>query len=137
MARPVSTFATQIGTHMKKMTIILGLTMLATACSTVKRYSSVDNTQKEKSVLLAKGDNEDNLRVRMDISDSRISNPAPSSEGKSLWDLGNEGQKELLDILSERYKDNDKFTDILNTQYLSDDGGRGGPEHTARKKCQI
>jgi len=121
---------------MNKMTIILALAMLATACSTVKRYSSVDNTQKEKPVFLAKGDNEDNLRVRMDISDSRISNPAPSSEGKSLWDLGNEGQKELLDILSERYKDNDKFTDILNTQYLSDDGPGGAVDYV-RKNVRI
>src|SRR5580692_1205023 len=108
---------------MKKMVIIVGLSMLATACSTVKRYSSADNTQKEKPVFLASGADEDSLRVRMDISDSRISAPAPSSEGKSLWDLGNEGQKELLDILSQRYKDNDKFTDALNSQYLSDDGG--------------
>jgi hypothetical protein len=122
---------------MTKMTIILGLAMLATACSTVKRYTSVSDTQKEKPIFLARGADEDSLRVRMDISDSRISDPAPSSEGKSLWDLGNEGQKELLDILSQRYKDNDKFTDILNTQYLSDDGGGGGAIDYVRKNVRI
>jgi hypothetical protein len=121
---------------MKKMAIIVGLAIFATACSTVKRYSSVDNTQKEKPIVLSRDDNEDNLRVRMDISDSKISNPAPSSEGKSLWDLGNDGQKELLNILSERYKDNDKFTDILNTQYLSDDGGGGSIDYV-RKNVRI
>jgi hypothetical protein len=122
---------------MKQITIILGLAMLTGACSTVKRYSSVDNTQKEKPVFLSAGDNEENIRVRMDISDSKISNPAPSSEGKSLWDLGNEGQKELLDILSQRFKDNDKFTDILNNQYLSDDGGGGGTIDYVRKNVRI
>ncbi|HXB95313.1 MAG TPA: hypothetical protein VNU70_09150 [Puia sp.] len=122
---------------MNKLIVVMGLAMLAAACSTVKRYSSVDNTQKEKPVFLSKGDNEDNLRVRMNISDSRISDPAPSGSGKSLWDLGNEGQKELLDILSQRYKDNDKFTDILNNQYLSDDGGGGGAVDYVRKNVRI
>src|ERR1700743_2485575 len=122
---------------MKKLMIIIGLATFATACSTVKRYSSVVNTQKEKPVFLSRGDDEDSLRVRMDISDSRISDPAPSNEGKSLWDLGNEGQKELLDILSQRYKDNDKFTDILNTQYLSDDGPGGGAIDYVRKNVRV
>src|SRR5271155_3930669 len=121
---------------MKKMAIIAVLAVLAAACSTVKRYSSVDNTQKEKPVFLSKGDEEGHLRVRMDISDSRISDPAPSGSGKTLWELSNEGQKELLDILSERFKDNDKFTDILNNQYLSDDGG-GGTIDYVRKNVRI
>jgi hypothetical protein len=122
------------------MAIILCLATLgtlATACSTVRRYSSADHTQREKPIFLARGADEDSLRVRMDISDSKISNPAPSSEGKSLWDLGNEGQKELITILSERYKDNDKFTEVLNTQYLSDDGGTGGAIDYVRKNVRI
>jgi hypothetical protein len=122
---------------MKKITIAIALAVLAASCSTVKRYSSVDNTQKEKPVVLSKGDDEDNLRVRMDISDSRISDPVPSGSGKSLWDLGNEGQKELLDILAQRYKDNDKFTDVLNTQYLADDGPGGGAIDYIRKNVRI
>jgi hypothetical protein len=121
---------------MNKMAIILGLAMLA-ACSTVKRYSNVDNTQKEEPVVLSKGANEDSIRVRMNISDSKISDPAPSGSYKSLWDLGNEGQKELLDILAQRYKDNDKFTDILNNQYLSDDDKGSGAIDYVRKNVRI
>ena len=122
---------------MNKITIILALAMLTTACSTVKRYSSVDNTQKERPIFLDRGADEDSLRVRMDISDSKISDPAPSGSGKSLWDLGNEGQKELLDILAQRYKDNDKFTDVLNTQYLADDAPGGGAIDYIRKNVRI
>ena len=121
---------------MKKIAITLGLALLATACSTVKRYRSIDHTERLQAVFLSKDAGEDSIRVRMDISDSRISNPAPSRDGKSLWDLGNEGQKELLDILSQRYKDNDKFTDILNNQYLSDDGGGGAIDYV-RKNVRI
>ena len=122
---------------MIKMSIVLGLAVLAAACGTVKRYSSVDSTQKEKPVFLAEGAGEDDLRVRMDISDSRISDPAPSGSSKNLWDLQNEGQKQLLDILTQRYKDNDKFIDILNNQYLSDDGGGGGAVDYVRKNVRI
>ncbi|HXO74549.1 MAG TPA: hypothetical protein VN824_04945 [Puia sp.] len=122
---------------MNKMAIILGLTMLTASCSAVKRYSSVDNTQKEQPVFLSKDSSEDNIRVRMNISDSKISDPAPSGSYKSLWDLGNEGQKELLDILAQRYKDNDKFTDILNNQYLSDDDKGSGAIDYVRKNVRI
>src|SRR6201991_4775073 len=122
---------------MNKMVIILGLTMLTASCSAVKRYSSVDNTQKEQPVFLSKDSSEDNIRVRMNISDSKISDPAPSGSYKSLWDLGNEGQKELLDILAQRYKDNDKFTDILNNQYLSDDDKGSGAIDYVRKNVRI
>jgi hypothetical protein len=122
---------------MKKIIIVIALAVLAASCNTVKRYSSVDNTQREKPVFLSRGDDEENLRVRMDISDSRISDPAPSGSGKSLWDLGNEGQKALLDILAQRYKDNDKFTDVLNNQYLADDGGSVGAINYIRKNVRI
>jgi hypothetical protein len=119
------------------MAIMLVLVMLTASCSTVKRYSNVDNTQKEQPVFLSKDSGEDNIRVRMNISDSKISDPAPSGSYKSLWDLGNEGQKELLDILAQRYKDNDKFTDILNNQYLSDDDKGGGAIDYVRKNVRI
>jgi hypothetical protein len=121
---------------MNKLVIVTVLALLATACSTVKRYNSVDATQKEKPVFLAEGADEDNIRVRMDISDSRISDPAPSSSSKSIWDLQNEGQKELLDILAQRYKDNDKFMDILNNQFLSDDASGGAIDYV-RKNVRI
>jgi hypothetical protein len=122
---------------MYKLAIVLGLMVLTMSCSSVKRYSSVDRTEREKPVFLSEGSNEDSIRVRMDISDSRISPPAPSGSSKSLWDLQNDGQMALLKILAERYKDNDKFTDILNNQYLSDDGGTGGAIDYVRKDVRI
>jgi hypothetical protein len=97
----------------------------------------VDRTQKEKPVFLAEGQNEDSLRVRMDISDSRISEPAPSGSFKSIWDLKNDGQKQLLDILNQRYKDNDKFIDAVNNQFLADDGGSGGTIDYVKKDVRI
>jgi hypothetical protein len=122
---------------MNKIAIVMGLAMLVSSCSTVQRYNSVVNTQKEPPVLLARGENEDGLRVRMDISDSRISNPPAPDSGKSLWDLSNDGQKELLGILSQRYKDNEKFTSSLNNQYLSEDGGNGGAIDYVHKNVRI
>jgi hypothetical protein len=122
---------------MKKAILVMGMAILATSCSTVKRYSGVDSTQKEKPVFLSNNSDESGLRVRMDISDSKISEPGPSGSYKSLWDLQNEGQKALLGILAERYKDNDKFNDILNNQYLSDHDEGGGAIDYTRKNVRI
>jgi hypothetical protein len=122
---------------MNKIIIVIGLAILSASCTTVKRYSSVDHTQREKPIFLSEGADEDNIRVRMDISDSRISEPSHAGSYKSLWDLQNDGQKALLKILAERYKDNDKFTDILNNQYLADDGGAGGAADYVRKDVRI
>src|ERR1700744_4419800 len=116
---------------------ILAAALVAVSCSTVKRYSSVDKTYHEKPVFLADGESEDGLRVRMEISDSKISTPAPSGSYKSIWDLQNEGQKKLLDILDQRYKNNDKFIDILNNQYLADDDGGGSKIDYVRKNVRI
>jgi hypothetical protein len=115
-------------------TFLTGLICLS--CSTVKRYSNVDRTVKEQPIFLAKGQDEDSLRVRMDISDSRISEPAPSGSYKSIWDLKNDGQKELLNILHQRFKDNDKFIDAVNNQFLADEGG-GGTIDYVKKDVRI
>ncbi len=78
---------------MKRLPLILSLATLTAACSTVKRYYSADNTQKEIPIFLARGAGEDSLRVRMNSSGSKISEAAPSKDGKSPWDLGSNGQK--------------------------------------------
>jgi hypothetical protein len=96
------------------------LLLLSTGCTTVKRYRSVDQTTKEPPISdTDKSYDEKNLRVRMEVSDVKISPPDVKPTYKSLWDLGNNGQKQLLAILTDRFKDNDKFLAALNNKYLS------------------
>jgi len=111
--------------------------LLAVGCGTVKRYRSVDNTLTEKPVVELENADESRLRVRMAISDTKISETDPPAAYKSLWDLHNGGQKALLGILAERYKDNDKFNSILNNKYLADKDDAGGTIDLTRKNVRI
>lgn len=109
-----------------------------TGCTTVKRYSQVENTTKESPVVEdSLPYDESQLRVAMSISDARIAPPDEKSTSKSLWGLKGAGQKELLRILASRYPDNDKLTAAISNKYLEDDNDDNPVIDLTKKNVRI
>jgi hypothetical protein len=89
---------------MKNFTSLISGTLLLitlTGCTTVKRFKTADY----------KG--EDNSLVDVELFSTRLSGDRPMTPEKNLWTLSANAQTRLVQILDERYPDNDKFMDVL------------------------
>lgn len=91
----------------------LGLLLCLTAgCSSVKRHQS------------AAWKGQDNSLVDMELFGASLEYPGQNAADKNLWDLSASAQAGLIQILHERYPDNEQFIHALNNQYLAH---RAGP----------
>jgi hypothetical protein len=107
-----------------RLIIISALLLLLAACTTVKRYASIEPTIQEKPFPLydtGKNLDESALKVVMTLSDYKIEPNDEKPTFKTLWDLQGQGQKALLESLNHRYTKVDKFTGSLNNKYLKSD----------------
>lgn len=91
----------------KLIFLIAGALVLLTiaACTSVKRFKSVDY----------KG--EDNTLVDVELFNARISTEAIASREKNLWTLSANAQSHLVQILDERYPDNEQFVSALSGSF--------------------
>lgn len=99
---------------MKSLTLpCAGLLLLAlfSGCTSVKRFKSVQY----------KG--EDNSLVDMALFGASLNQEGQEAMGKNLWDLSAGAQTQLIQILNERYSENDQFTSALNHEYMLDGKG--------------
>ena len=83
--------------------LIAGLLLLLTitACTSVKRFKSVEY----------KG--EDNSLVDVELFNARISDEPVAVREKNLWTLSANAQTRLVQILDERYPDNEQFMSAM------------------------
>ena len=83
--------------------LIAGLLLLLTitACTSVKRFKSVEY----------KG--EDNSLVEVELFNARISDEPVAVREKNLWTLSANAQTRLVQILDERYPDNEQFMSAM------------------------
>lgn len=82
------------------------LIFIASGCTSVKRFKSASY----------KG--EDDSLVDMALFGARLDPPGQEAAGKNLWDLSASAQTQLIQILDERYPDNEQFTGALNREYM-------------------
>lgn len=78
-------------------------------CSSVKRFKSA----------AYKG--EDNSLVNVDLFNTRLSTEAVSMKEKNLWTLSANAQTRLIQILDERYPDNEQFMRVLSGNFGQDE----------------
>jgi hypothetical protein len=88
----------------------LGLLILITACTSLRRYKSVE------------GPETNNDLVTLDLFGIRFSQSSPVISGKSLWDLSAEAQSQFIRILNNRFPDNSLFFNSLNMRYMTREG---------------
>ena len=83
--------------------LFTGLLLLfaLTACTSVKRFKSVEY----------KG--EDNSLVDVELFSARISDDPVAVKEKNLWTLSANAQTRLVQILDERYPDNEQFMSVM------------------------
>jgi hypothetical protein len=83
--------------------LFTGLLLLfaLTACTSVKRFKSVEY----------KG--EDNTLVDVELFSARISDDPVAVKEKNLWTLSANAQTRLVQILDERYPDNEQFMSVM------------------------
>lgn len=79
------------------------------ACTSVKRFKSVDYR------------GEDNTLVDVELFNTRISNETNAVREKNLWTLSANAQSHLVQILDERYPDNDQFMSVLSGNFGPED----------------
>jgi len=94
---------------MKKLTFLLSVILLMfiiSGCSSVKRFKSVSYKA------------QDNTLVDMDLFGSRLTMDETEPEDKNMWDLSASAQNQLIQILNERYPDNEQFISALSNEYL-------------------
>lgn len=97
---------------MKKLSLLLSgfiLVFLLSGCTSVKRFKSVSYKA------------QDNTLVDMDLFGSRLSMEGVESPKRNLWDLSASAQTQLIQILNERYPDNEQFISGLSNEYLTDE----------------
>ncbi len=82
------------------------LIFIVSGCTSVKRFKSATY----------KG--EDDSLVDMALFGARLDPPGQEAEGKNLWDLSAGAQTQMIQILDERYPDNEQFTGALNREYM-------------------
>ncbi|MEA3461537.1 MAG: hypothetical protein U9R49_06640 [Bacteroidota bacterium] len=94
----------------KLIFLIAGALLLLTiaACTSVKRFKSVDY----------KG--EDNSLVDVDLFNARISAEPLEIREKNLWTLSANAQSHLVQILDERYPDNEEFMSAMAGNFATD-----------------
>ena len=93
---------------MRKLTFLIAgalLLLMIAACTSVKRFKSVDY----------KG--EDNTLVDVELFNARISTELLVSKEKNLWTLSANAQSHLVQILDERYPDNEQFVSALSGSF--------------------
>ena len=85
---------------MRKLSFLISgaiLLLTITACTSVKRFKSVDYR------------GEDNSLVDVELFNARISAEPSEVVEKNLWTLSANAQSHLVQILDERYPDNKEF----------------------------
>lgn len=95
---------------MKKPSLLLSvflLLILFSGCSSVKRYQS------------AEWKGQDNSLVDMELFGARLEHLSAEDLEKNLWDLSASAQTQLIQILNERYPDNEQFIGALSKEYLT------------------
>jgi len=85
---------------------VLALCVLLFGCTTVKRFKSASY----------KG--EENTLADISLFGISLDDPKASASGKSLWDLSASAQTQFIQILNERYGENEDFTRAMNREYL-------------------
>lgn len=96
---------------MKKPSLLLSVCILlfvVSACSSVKRYNS------------AEWKGQDNSLVDMELFGARLEQTYSETAGKNLWDLSASAQAGLIQILNERYPNNEQFIGALSAAYLTE-----------------
>lgn len=83
--------------------------LLVNGCSSVKRYKS------------ASWKGEDNSLVNMELFGARLEQAASEKQDRNLWDLSAGAQTQMIQILNERYPQNEQFMGAVSKRYL--DGG--------------
>lgn len=94
---------------MKILTLTLAamvLLMSGTACTSVKRFKSA--TYKGEDLAL----------VDMALFGASLDALDSETAGKNLWELSAGAQTQMIQILNERYPDNEQFIGALNQEYL-------------------
>ena len=79
--------------------------LFISGCTTLKRYNSVLPRVTDNSV------------ADVNLFGFRLSDPNPSAQGKTLWDLSADAQSQLIKILNNRYPDNQLFREAMNFRY--------------------
>jgi len=82
---------------------------LFTGCTSVKRFKSADYIS------------EDNTLVDMKLFGARLMPGESDQRGGDLWDLSASAQNQLIQILDERYPDNEQFFSSLGWEYPVED----------------
>jgi len=98
---------------MKKPSLLLSvflLLLVVSGCSSVKRYKS------------AEWKGQDNSLVDMELFGARLEQLSSEDLEKNLWDLSASAQTQLIQILNERYPENEQFIGALNKEYLTSSG---------------
>ena len=98
------------------------LLLTLSACTSVKRFKSVDYR------------GEDNTLVDVELFNTRISTEAVEPAEKHLWTLSANAQSHLVQILNERYPDNEQFIAALSGSYGS---GNGSWEDLTKKDLRM
>jgi hypothetical protein len=96
---------------MKKPYLLLSLSLLllfVCGCSSVKRHKS------------AEWKGQDPTLVDMDLFGASLDFPSGPTSDRNLWDLSASAQAELIQILDNRYPDNEQFMGALSTGYLTE-----------------
>ena len=93
----------------KKNFLITGLLLLFTicGCTTVKRFKTAEY----------KG--EDNKLVDVELFNARLSGDPVGVQEKNLWTLSANAQTRMVQILDERYPDNEQFMGIISGNFGS------------------
>ncbi len=84
------------------------LFVIASGCTSLKRFRSATYMGRDDSL------------VDMALFGATLARSGPETPGKNLWDLSASAQTQLIQILNERYPDNEQFTGELNREYLAE-----------------
>jgi len=87
--------------------------LLVDGCSSVKRYKS------------ASWKGEDHSLVNMELFGTRLEQPFAEKQERNLWDLSAGAQTQMIQILNERFPENEQFMGALSNRYLAE--GFSGP----------
>jgi hypothetical protein len=96
---------------MKKIDIqvlLAGLLIFSASCTSMKRYSSLSKSDADSSL------------ANITLFGSRLSQAAPGSDAKNLWNMSADAQSQFIKILDSRFPDNEKFINSLNNEYLKE-----------------
>lgn len=96
---------------MKRPALLLAgalLLALLTSCTTVKRFRS------------ASYQGEDDTLVDVHLFGTILENAPPVNRGHHLWDLSANAQTRLIQILDQRYPENNSFIKSIGNRYLND-----------------